>query len=154
MMLSMNTGVEATETAIKIARKWAYKVKGVEQDKAFVFCVADNFHGRTMTAVSLSTDPESKDSCGPYVPNVGATNLSTGKPIRLNNVADLDEVLEAHGANTAAFLVEPIQGEAGVVPADDYLAKVHALCKKHNVLLICDEIQTGIGRTGRMLCYE
>jgi ornithine--oxo-acid transaminase len=108
-----------------------------------------------MTAITLSTDPESKDNYGPYVPNIGATSPSTGKPIRYNNVADLEEVLEAHGKDTAAFIVEPIQGEAGVVvPDDDYLPKVHALCKKHNVLLICDEVQTGIGRTGRLLCSE
>ncbi|KAL7948307.1 pyridoxal phosphate-dependent transferase [Trichoderma barbatum] len=155
MVLPMNTGAEATETAIKIARKWAYKVKGVEEGKALVFCAAENFHGRTMAAITLSTDPESKDNYGPYVPNIGATSPSTGKPIRYNNVADLEEVLEAHGKDTAAFIVEPIQGEAGVVvPDDDYLTKVHAICKKHNVLLICDEIQTGIGRTGRMLCSE
>ncbi|TRX94781.1 hypothetical protein FHL15_004242 [Xylaria flabelliformis] len=133
MVLPMNTGAEAVETAIKIARKWAYKVK----------------------AVTLSTDPESKDNYGPYIPNIGATSPSTGKPIRYNNVADLEAVLEAHGKETAAFIVEPIQGEAGVVvPDDDYLRKVQDLCRKHNVLLICDEIQTGIGRTGRMLCSE
>ncbi|KAI4866410.1 ornithine aminotransferase [Hypoxylon rubiginosum] len=155
MVLPMNTGAEAVETAIKIARKWAYKVKGVPQDKAWVFGAEENFHGRTMTAVSLSTDPESKDNYGPYVPNIGAVSPSTGKPIRYNNAADLEEVFEAHGRETAAFIVEPIQGEAGVVvPDDDYLVKVHALCKKHNVLMICDEIQTGIGRTGRMLCSE
>lgn len=108
-----------------------------------------------MTAVSLSTDPESKDNYGPYVPNIGATCPTSGKSIRYNNIADLEEVLELHGKNTAAFIVEPIQGEAGVVvPDDDYLANVQALCKKHNVLFICDEIQTGIGRTGRMLCSE
>ncbi|KAG6204167.1 hypothetical protein E4U35_003596 [Claviceps purpurea] len=155
MVLPMNTGVEATETAVKIARKWAYKVKGVEKDKALVFCVTNNFHGRSMTAITLSTDPESKENYGPYVPNIGATCPATGKAIRFNNVADLEEAFEAHGKNTAAFLVEPIQGEAGViVPDADYLAKVHALCKKHNVLLICDEIQTGIGRTGRMLASD
>ncbi|KAK5989176.1 Ornithine aminotransferase [Cladobotryum mycophilum] len=155
MVLPMNTGAEAVETAIKIARKWAYKVKGVEQGKALVFCVADNFHGRTMTAISLSTDPESKDNYGPYVPNIGAHNPTTGKAIRYNNIADLEEVLEAHGKDTAAFIVEPIQGEAGVVvPDDDYLVKVHELCKKHNVLFICDEIQTGVGRTGRLLCSQ
>ncbi|PHH88342.1 hypothetical protein CDD83_7672 [Cordyceps sp. RAO-2017] len=155
MVLPMNTGVEAVETAVKIARKWAYKVKGVERDQALVFCVADNFHGRSMTAITLSTDPESKANYGPYVPKIGASNPSTGKAIRFNNVADLEEVLEEHGANTAAFLVEPIQGEAGVVvPDDDYLRRVHALCQKHKVLLICDEVQTGIGRTGRMLCSE
>lgn len=108
-----------------------------------------------MTAITLSTDPESRDNYGPYVPGIGALSPSTNKPIRFNNVADLEEVLEAHGKETAAFIVEPIQGEAGVVvPADDYLTKVQELCKKHNVLLICDEIQTGIGRTGRMLCSQ
>jgi ornithine--oxo-acid transaminase len=155
MVLPMNTGAEAVETAIKIARKWAYKVKGVEPSKALVFCATDNFHGRTMTAVTLSTDPESKDNYGPYVPNIGAVCPVTGKAIRYNNVDDLAEVLERHGKDTAAFIVEPIQGEAGVVvPDDDYLSNVQALCKKHNVLFICDEIQTGIGRTGRMLCSE
>ncbi|CRK16836.1 hypothetical protein BN1723_011115 [Verticillium longisporum] len=155
MVLPMNTGAEAVETAIKIARKWAYKVKGVEKDKALVFSVEDNFHGRTMTAISLSTDPESRDNYGPYVPGIGAFSPSTGKPIRYNNIADLEEVLEAHGKETAAFIVEPIQGEAGVVvPDEGYLAAVSALCKKHNVLFICDEIQTGIGRTGRMLCSQ
>ncbi|KAI0902158.1 ornithine aminotransferase [Annulohypoxylon nitens] len=155
MVLPMNTGAEAVETAIKIARKWAYKVKKVPEGKALVFGANENFHGRTMIAVTLSTDPESKDNYGPYIPNIGAVSPSTGKPIRYNNVADLEEVLEAHGKETAAFIVEPIQGEAGVVvPDEDYLVKVQELCKKHNVLLICDEIQTGIGRTGRMLCSQ
>lgn len=155
MVLPMNTGAEAVETAIKIARKWAYKVKGVAPGRALVFSAADNFHGRTMTAVSLSLDPESRDNYGPYLPNVGATNPTTGAPIRYNNIADLEAVLAAHGADTAAFIVEPIQGEAGVVvPDDDYLARAAALCRRHNVLLICDEIQTGVARTGRMLCCE
>ncbi|KAI1335142.1 ornithine aminotransferase [Xylariaceae sp. FL0016] len=155
MVLPMNTGAEAVETAIKIARKWAYKIKGIPQDKALIFGAGENFHGRTMTAVTLSTDPESKDNYGPYVPNVGATCPSTGKTIRYNNIADLEEAFEAHGKETAAFIAEPIQGEAGVVvPDDDYLVKVQELCKKHNVLFICDEIQTGIGRTGRMLCSQ
>lgn len=155
MVLPMCTGAEAVETAIKIARKWAYKVKGVPQEKAWIFGVSENFHGRTMTAITLSVDPESRENYGPYVPNVGAINPTTGKAIRYNNIADLEEVLEAHGKETAAFICEPIQGEAGVVvPDDDYLAKVQALCAKHNVLFICDEIQTGIGRTGRMLCSE
>lgn len=110
---------------------------------------------RQMIAVTLSTDPESRDNYGPYIPNIGAASPSTGQPIRYNNVADVEAVLEAHGKETAAFIIEPIQGEAGVVvPDDDYLKKVQDLCKKHNVLLICDEIQTGIGRTGRMLCSE
>jgi ornithine--oxo-acid transaminase len=108
-----------------------------------------------MTAISMSTDPESRDNYGPYVPNVGAVCPSTKRIIHYNSVPDIEAALEVHGTETAAIILEPIQGEAGVVvPADDYLTKVHALCKKHNVLLICDEIQTGIGRTGRMLCSE
>lgn len=155
MVLPMNTGAEAVETAVKVARKWAYKVKGVPQGKAMVWSVEGCFHGRTMTAVSLSVDPESRENYGPYLPGVGAVNPKTGKPIRYNMVEDIEEVLNEFGKETAAVLVEPIQGEAGVVvPDEDYLAKVHALCKKHNVLLICDEIQTGIARTGRMLCSE
>jgi ornithine--oxo-acid transaminase len=151
----MNTGAEAVETALKIARKWGYKVKGIPQGKALIFAAADNFHGRTLGAITLSTDPESRDNYGPYVPNLGAVNPTTGAPIRYNNIPDIEAVLSAHGKETAAILLEPIQGEAGVVvPADDYLSRVHALCKAHNVLLICDEIQTGIGRTGRMLCSE
>jgi ornithine--oxo-acid transaminase len=103
----------------------------------------------------MSSDPESRDNYGPYLPNVGSVNPSTGKPIRYNNVDDVREVLQAHGKKTAAFLVEPIQGEAGiVVPDDSYLQEVRALCDEHNVLLICDEIQTGIARTGKLLCHE
>lgn len=108
-----------------------------------------------MVAVSMSTDPESRDNYGPYVPNIGAVIPSSKRIIHYDSVPDIEAALEAHGKETAAIILEPIQGEAGVVvPADDYLTQVHALCKKHNVLLICDEIQTGIGRTGRMLCSE
>lgn len=103
----------------------------------------------------MSTDPESRDNYGPYLPNIGSVDPETGKAIRYNNVDDVREVFERHGKNTAAFLVEPIQGEAGiVVPDDSYLREVRELCTKHNVLLICDEIQTGIARTGKMLCHE
>jgi ornithine--oxo-acid transaminase len=130
-------------------------VKGIPQNEALVFSVAENFHGRTFAAISMSNDPESRDNYGPYLPNIGSINPSTNNPIRYNNVEDVREVLEAHGKNTAAFLVEPIQGEAGiVVPDDGYLQEVKSLCEKHNVLLICDEIQTGIARTGKMLCHE
>ena len=101
----------------------------------------------------MSTDPESRDNYGPYVPGLGPVCPSNGKTIRYNNVSDVEAAFEAHGKDTAAIILEPIQGEAGVVvPDDDYLTKVHALCRKHNVLLIADEIQTGIGRTGKMLC--
>jgi ornithine--oxo-acid transaminase len=155
MVLPMNTGVEAVETSLKLARKWGYLKKGIPENEALIFCASDNFHGRTFAALSLSSDPESRDHYGPYLPNIGSTCPKTGKVIRYNNIADIEEVFELQGKKTAAFLIEPIQGEAGiVVPDDDYLAKVHALCKKHNVLLICDEIQTGIARTGRLLCSE
>ncbi|KAF2876321.1 pyridoxal phosphate-dependent transferase [Massariosphaeria phaeospora] len=155
MILPMNTGAEAVETAVKIGRKWGYKVKGIPQNEALVFSVQENFHGRTFAAITMSTDPESRDNYGPYLPNIGSVCPTTGQPIRFNNVEDLRDVLERHGKKTAAFIVEPIQGEAGiVVPDDSYLREVKALCEEHNVLLICDEIQTGIARTGKMLCYE
>ena len=155
MVLPMNTGAEAVETGVKIARKWGYKVKGIPQDKALVFCVQENFHGRTFAAITMSTDPESRDNYGPYLPNVGSACPSTGKSIPFNDIPALEAAFEAHGHETAGFLVEPIQGEAGiVVPDEDYLKKVRQLCDKHNVLMICDEIQTGIARTGKMLCFE
>lgn len=113
------------------------------------------YTGRTFGAITMSTDPESRDNYGPYIPNLGCVCPVTKKTLRYDNLDDLREALEAHGKETAAFIVEPIQGEAGiVVPADDYLREVKALCEKHNVLLICDEIQTGIARTGKMLCSE
>ncbi|KAG8863364.1 ornithine aminotransferase [Tulasnella sp. 330] len=157
MVLPMNTGAEAVETAIKMSRKWAYMKKGVPQGKAVVLSVAENFHGRTMGVISMSTDPDSRRDFGPFLENVGPRWTSDGQErlIRYNNVDDLKMALEAHGPNVAAFLVEPIQGEAGiVVPDKDYLAQCHELCKKHNVLLICDEVQTGLCRTGKMLCCE
>ena len=155
MVLPMNTGAEAVETGIKIARKWGYKVKGIPKDKALVFGVQENFHGRTFAAITMSNDPESRDNYGPYLPNVGTTCPSTGQPIPFNDIPALEAAFEAHGKETAGFLVEPIQGEAGiVVPDEDYLKKVRQLCDKHNVLMICDEIQTGVARTGKMLCHE
>lgn len=106
-------------------------------------------------AITMSNDPESRENYGPYLPNIGSVCPATGAPLRYNNADDLEKALEIHGKETAAFLVEPIQGEAGiVVPDEDYLRKVRALCDKHNVLMICDEIQTGIARTGKMLCHE
>lgn len=106
-------------------------------------------------AISMSTDPESRELYGPYLPNIGCRCPSTGQTLRYNSSSDLRSALDAHGPQTAAFLVEPIQGEAGiVVPSEDYLQEAKALCEKHNVLFICDEIQTGIARTGKMLCSE
>ncbi|OCK95374.1 ornithine aminotransferase [Cenococcum geophilum 1.58] len=155
MVLPMNTGAEAVETAVKVARKWGYKVKNIPENQALVFSAQENFHGRTFAAITMSTDSESRDNYGPYLPGIGSFDPETKQPIRYNNVEDLRKVLEVHGKNTAAFLVEPIQGEAGiVVPDDSYLREVKALCEKHNVLLICDEIQTGIARTGKLLCHE
>lgn len=107
------------------------------------------------SAITMSTDPESRVNYGPFVPNLGAVCHATGQEIIFNDIASLSKALDVHGRDTAAFIVEPIQGEAGImVPDDDYLQKVKALCEKHNVLLICDEIQTGIARTGKLLCHE
>ncbi len=144
-VLPMNTGVEGDETAIKLARKWAYDVKGILQYKAKIIFCEGNFHGRTMAAISASTDPECKDGFGPYLPGFNI--------IPFNNLTALEKELE--DPNVAAFLVEPIQGEAGVlVPDEGYLKKAHELCKANNVLLICDEVQTGLARTGKMLASD
>ncbi|KAJ5914745.1 hypothetical protein N7504_003628 [Penicillium tannophilum] len=155
MVLPMNTGAEAVETGIKIARKWGYKIKGIPENQAIVLSAENNFHGRTFAAISLSSDPESREHYGPYLPGIGCTIPGTEKPITYNDKAALREAFEQAGPNLAAFLVEPIQGEAGiVVPDESYLQEARALCDKHNVLLICDEIQTGIARTGKLLCHE
>jgi ornithine--oxo-acid transaminase len=144
-VLPMNTGVEGDETAIKLARKWAYTVKGIPENQAKIIFAEGNFHGRTMAAISASTDPECRDGFGPYLPGF--------EIIPYNDILALEKSLE--DPNVAAFLVEPIQGEAGVfVPDDGYLKKVEELCKAKNVLLICDEVQTGLARTGRMLASD
>lgn len=153
MVLPMNTGAEAVETAIKVARKWGYEKKGIAPGKARVLSVEGNFHGRTIGVISMSTDPEARNNFGPFLENVGPK--VDDMTIRYNHPEDLEAVLEKHGKDVAAFLVEPIQGEAGIfVPDDGYLKKIRDICTKHNVLLICDEIQTGLCRTGKMLCYE
>ncbi|KPI39776.1 Ornithine aminotransferase [Cyphellophora attinorum] len=155
VVLPMNTGAEAVETAIKIARKWGYKSKAIPANKALVLSVAENFHGRTFSAISMSTDPESRDNYGPFLPAIGSVCPATGKPIPFNDVPAVRAAFETHGKEIAAFIVEPIQGEAGiVVPDDNYLRDIRALCDEHNILLICDEIQTGIARTGKLLCHE
>lgn len=155
LVLPMNTGAEAVETGIKIARKWGYKVKGIPKNEAIILSVENNFHGRTFAAISMSSDPESRDNYGPYLPNIDSKIPGTDRPLPYNDKAALREAFEKAGPNIAGFLVEPIQGEAGiVVPDDDYLKEARALCDKHNALLICDEIQTGIARTGKLLCQE
>ncbi|MCL4141918.1 UNVERIFIED_CONTAM: hypothetical protein GTU68_037832 [Idotea baltica] len=142
-VLPMNTGAEAVETAIKICRKWAYEKKGIAENDAQIVVCKNNFHGRTTTIISFSNDSTARKNFGPFT--------SGFLKVEYNNLIELKEILESN-KNIAGFLVEPIQGEAGVyVPSDDYLIKAKALCEKHNVLFIADEIQTGIGRTGRLL---
>ncbi|KAF9986506.1 ornithine aminotransferase [Modicella reniformis] len=154
-VLPMNTGAEAVETAIKLARKWGYQKKKIPEGEAVVMSCTENFHGRTVGIISMSTDPDARNDFGPFLPNVGPVCPKTQRIIRYNNIEDLEYVLENNGKNIAAFLVEPTQGEAGiVVPDDGYLTKVRELCTKHNVLMIADEIQTGLARTGKMLCVD
>lgn len=144
-VLPMNTGVEGGETAVKLARKWAYDVKGITQYKAKIVFAEGNFWGRTLAAISSSTDPECKEGFGPYMPGFII--------IPYNDIGALEKVLEDQ--DIAAFMVEPIQGEAGVVVPDvGYLRQAYELCKENNVLLICDEVQTGLGRTGKMLASD
>ncbi|SAM04901.1 hypothetical protein [Absidia glauca] len=155
MVLPMNTGAEAVETAIKLARKWGYQKKGIPENQAIVLSCENNFHGRTTGVISMSTDPDSYAGFGPFLPLVGPVCPTTGITIRYNNVEDLEKVLEANKGKVAGFLVEPIQGEAGImVPDEGYLKKCYDLCKKHDVLFIADEIQTGLARTGKMLCSD
>ncbi|MGG3572902.1 ornithine--oxo-acid transaminase [Bacillus gobiensis] len=144
MALPMNTGAEAVETAVKTARRWAYDVKGVAENKAEIIACAGNFHGRTMTAVSLSSENEYKRGFGPMLPG-----------IRIIDYGDIEVLQAAITPNTAAFLVEPIQGEAGIVlPPEGFLQKAAEICKDNNVLFIADEIQVGLARTGKMFAYE
>lgn len=146
-LLPMNTGAEAVETALKLARKWGYLKKGIPANEAIIVACESNFHGRTITIVSLSTDDNSRADYGPYTPGI--------EIIPYNNVDALKKILEEKGDKIAGFLVEPIQGEAGVfVPDDGYLKQTYELCKKHNVLFIADEVQTGIARTGKLLCCD
>jgi ornithine--oxo-acid transaminase len=144
-VLPMNTGAEADETALKLCRRWGYDVKGIETDQAKIIVCADNFHGRTISIISMSTDPESKEGFGPYTPGFIV--------IPYNNLEALEVALK--DPNVAGFLVEPIQGEAGVVvPDEGYLTKAFNMCKEKNVLFIADEVQTGIARTGKMLACD
>jgi ornithine--oxo-acid transaminase len=144
LVLPMNTGAEAVETAIKVARKWGYRVKGVEADRAEIIVAADNFHGRTTTIVSFSTDPDAKNDYGPYTPG-----------FKVVPYGDLAALAGAITPNTVAVLLEPIQGEAGVlVPPEGYFAGVRSLCDDHDVLFVADEIQSGLGRTGRTFAIE
>lgn len=143
-VLPMNSGAEAVETALKVARKWGYEVKGVPEGQAEIIVASDNFHGRTVAIVGFSSDPQSRGGFGPFAPG-----------FKMVPFGDADALEAAIGPNTVAFLVEPIQGEAGVIiPPAGYLKRARELCTKHNVILILDEIQTGLGRTGRLLAEE
>jgi ornithine--oxo-acid transaminase len=146
-VLPSNSGAEAVEGAIKLARKWGYEKKGIPKDQAVIIACKDNFHGRTISIVSMSSDPDSHGNFGPLTPGL--------HQIEFNNAAELEKYLSKHGKNVAGFLVEPIQGEAGVVvPSEGYLKKCFEICKKYNVLFIADEIQTGLGRTGALLAVH
>lgn len=144
-ILPMNTGAEGDETALKLTRKWGYKVKGIPENQAKIICCRDNFHGRTITVISMSNDPDATKDFGPFTPGFVS--------IPYNDLGALAKALE--DPNVAGFLVEPIQGEAGVfVPDEGYLKKAYDLCKAKNVLFIADEVQTGIARTGRLLACD
>ena len=147
MVLPMNSGAEAVETAMKLARKWAYNVKGIAPDSAILIFVDDNFHGRTISIISASSDPVAFGGFGPFTPGIVR--------IPYDDVNALKEYLGKNGKNVAAFIVEPIQGEAGVVvPKDGYLKNCYDLCHQYNVLFIADEIQSGLGRTGKLLACD
>lgn len=146
-LLPMNSGAEAVETALKLGRRWGYIKKGIPEDQAIIIVCEGNFHGRTISIVSMSSDPDSYSQYGPFTPGF--------VKIPYNDSDALERVLDKCGDRTAAFIVEPIQGEAGVfVPDKGYLTKCYNACKKHNVLFIADEVQTGIARTGRLLCCD
>ena len=144
MALPMNSGAEAVETAVKAARKWGYKVKGIAENQAEIIVCANNFHGRTVTIVSFSTDEQYRDGFGPLTPG-----------FKVIPYGDIEALKVAITSNTCAFLVEPIQGEAGIIiPPSGFLKQAYDVCKENNVLLIVDEIQSGLGRTGKMFAYQ
>ena len=144
MALPMNSGAEAVETAVKAARKWGYKVKGIPEGKAEIIVCTNNFHGRTVTIISFSSDEQYRDGFGPFTPG-----------FKIIRYGDAGALREAISPNTCAFLVEPIQGEAGIIiPPAGYLQDVAAICREHSVLLMCDEIQSGLGRTGELFAYQ
>lgn len=146
-VLPMNTGAEAVETALKLARRWGYRVKGVPEDESIIVVCNGNFHGRTISIISMSSDPSSYTDYGPFTPGFAK--------IEYNDLEQLRTVLEREGHRVAAFLLEPIQGEAGVmVPDEGYLKACYDLCHKHRVLFVADEVQTGIARTGRLLACD
>lgn len=147
MLLSMNSGAEAVETAMKLARRWGYAKKNIKDNEAILLFCDGNFHGRTISIITASTDPDCKTQFGPYTPGI--------EVIPYNDTESLENYLSKNGEKVAAFFVEPIQGEAGVfVPSEGYLKKAFEICKKYNVLFVADEVQTGIARTGKLLACD
>lgn len=146
-VLMMNSGAEAVETSLKIARKWGETVKQIPKDEGIIVCCVNNFHGRTLGAVALSTEPQYRFGFGPFMPGVSH--------VEYGNIEQLKVIFEESSSRICAFILEPIQGEAGIItPPEEYLQQVRDLCSEHNVLLICDEIQTGLARTGKLFCYQ
>lgn len=144
MVLPMNSGAEAVETAVKAARKWGYKVKGIPDGRAEIIVFSNNFHGRTTTIVGFSSEAQYKDGFGPFTPG-----------FKMVKFGDIDALKNAVSANTCAILIEPIQGEAGIlIPPDGYLKQVETICKDNNILFILDEIQSGLGRSGKLFAYQ
>ncbi len=144
MFLPMNSGAEAVESAIKAVRKWAYNVKGIEKNKAEIIVANDNFHGRTLSIVSFSSEEQYKDGFGPFTPG-----------FHLVKFGDIEEIKSKINKNTAGIMIEPIQGEAGIIiPPDGYLKQIREICDEHNIAFICDEIQSGLGRSGKLFAYE
>lgn len=144
MILPMNSGAEAVETAVKAVRKWAYKVKGVENDMAEIIVASDNFHGRTLSIVSFSSDEQYRDGFGPFTPGFHVVKYG-----------NIEEIKAKINKNTAAILLEPIQGEAGIIiPPNGYLKQIRELCDSHNIAFVCDEIQSGLGRSGKLFAFE
>jgi ornithine--oxo-acid transaminase len=144
MALPMNTGAEAVETAIKAVRKWGYEIKGVEENNAEIICFRENFHGRTMSTVSMTSEPSYRKNFGPFLPG-----------FKLFYYNDLESLRTAITQNTVAVIMEPIQGEAGIIiPDHGYLTEAKKICKENNVLFVLHEIQTGLARTGKMFTYQ
>lgn len=154
-VLCMNTGLEIVETAFKLVRKWGYLKKNIPENKAIILGCKGNFHGRSISIVSLSDNPSCYTGYGPFVPNISYKCPITQKEITLNDLDTLELCFKTHASLIAGFIIEPVQGEGGInIPEPGFLSNINKLCKKYNILFICDEIQTGLGRTGKMLAIE
>lgn len=150
----MNSGSEAIDLAVKIARKWGYQVKGIRPGAAHILTATANYHGRTLAQLSASDNARMKEDCGPFMPSIGPS-IGEHPPVRYGNIEDMEIVFDKYGSEIAAVMLESVQGSAGcVVPPQGYLRQVRELCSKHNFLLMLDEVQSGFGRTGYLTAYE